>query len=125
MTAFLRIDPGIPIVWSTPDRLRFGSDHAVLEIDQPSPRAQRLIAALRRGLHERHLADLRLLTGISSEEATPLLARLAPVLRRDTPTEPVGETPDRIRVSPSPGPGAQATAQLLARVCPSETARSA
>jgi hypothetical protein len=80
----LRIDPAVPPVWSTPDRLQFGLDPVLAVLDPVPLGAERVVHALTLGTSRRALEAIAAEGGV--DDLDGLLDRLAPaMLRRGAP----------------------------------------
>lgn len=80
-----------PSVWETPRRLRFGVDSPVLAVTVDTLEDRHVMHLLRRGVSEDELRIQAETVGMSPQELTDLLTKLAPVLR----------STDRPNISPS------------------------
>lgn len=78
----IRIDPSLPLCWESTDTLRVGFEQAEVRLRDPSPRQQRFISLLQRGLLTSDLPSASRKTGVPARERAALLDALAPVLQR-------------------------------------------
>lgn len=78
----LRIDPDLSLCWEDPFTLRVGFDRVHARIDDPPARVQRLISALRSGVHENQLRSVSQRAGATPQEEQQTLAALEPVIVR-------------------------------------------
>lgn len=81
----LQIDPAIQTVWATPTTLRFGIDRELASLDNPPPRIERLISALRTGLPRVHFDQVSSALGVNRAEREALLNTLEPILLPEIP----------------------------------------
>ena len=79
---FLQLNPSVQAIWSTPTTLRFGVDQEIVTIENPAPRVERLIAALKNGMPVNRFDGVAQALGVQRGERDQLLAQLDPVLRR-------------------------------------------
>lgn len=77
----LRIDPGHPPLWRSPDCLQFGRDGSV-RIDEPSLWQLRLIRELEKGIAPIALTSLARSLGVVDHEAAAFVELIRPVLAR-------------------------------------------
>jgi len=78
----LQLNPQIQTVWVSPTELRFGIDERLASLENPPPRVERLIDALRTGMPATHLPHIAKAFGVSAKERDDLLTALEPVLLR-------------------------------------------
>ncbi len=78
--AISRLDPTYPLCWEDPHTLRLGFDRALARIPHPTAAAQRLLAALQRGMPTGGMTQAVERTGVTPAERHTLLAQLAPLL---------------------------------------------
>jgi hypothetical protein len=78
----LRIDPAIHSAWTSPTTLRFGIDRAVVVLDNPPPKIERLIGALRDGVPRARYPHIAAAFGVNAADREQLLDALQPVLLR-------------------------------------------
>lgn len=76
----LRIDPAIHSAWTSPTTLRFGIDRAIVVIDDPPARIERLIGALRDGVPGARYPQIAAAFGVTAVDCEHLLDTLQPVL---------------------------------------------
>ncbi|MFC6355051.1 hypothetical protein [Luethyella okanaganae] len=104
----LSLDPRYPVVWRTPDSLQFGVDRALVTLTGVTAADERVIAALRLGLHRASLDYLAGAVGVPRAEVDRLIDVLAPaIVETARPPEPMsdrsvlvdgtGPTADRVR----------------------------
>lgn len=79
---FLQLKPNVHAVWSTPTTLRFGIDTELVVLDNPAPRTERLVAALRTGMPTTRFDGVAQAFGVNRAERETLLNQLEPVLSR-------------------------------------------
>lgn len=80
----LRIDPAIHSVWTSPTTLRFGIDRAVVELNDPPAKIERLIGALRDGMPRARYPHVAAAFGVNAVDREELLDTLSPVLLPET-----------------------------------------
>jgi len=103
----LKVAAAVPLVWRSPSSLQFGVDRPRVVLDDVDEGTERLIAALVGGISSSGFDMMVRSTGVAVDEATRLLARLEPVLERETATPTA-----RVAVSGN-GPLADELRQLL------------
>lgn len=79
----LQLDPTVQTVWATPTKLRFGIDRELAMLDNPPPRVERLVSALRAGMPTARFDQIAFALGVNRAEREALLTALDPVLLRD------------------------------------------
>lgn len=89
----LRLDPGIPLVWRSPDDIQLGIDVAVAVIEGVSSGQERLLAALAGGVSRSGYDMMARDAGVTREDAEALLEAIAPAL-----LIPVENQPRRVSV---------------------------
>ncbi len=82
----LRIDPAARPVWRTPDRLQFGLDPALAELDPVPPGAEHVVHALTLGVDRQGLGTIAAASGL--DDLDGLLQRLRPALLEPGAPEP-------------------------------------
>lgn len=88
---FLQLNPSVQAIWSTPTTLRFGVDQEIVTIENPPPRIERLIAALKNGMPVNRFDGVAQALGVQRSERDQLLTQLDPVLTRtESADEPTG-----------------------------------
>lgn len=80
----LQLDPTVQTVWVTPTKLRFGIDRELAMLDNPPPRVERLVSALRAGMPTARFDQIAFALGVNRAEREALLTALDPVLLRDS-----------------------------------------
>lgn len=80
----IQLDPSIQTVWETPTVFRFGIHQAIVTLDNPPLRIERLIDALRSGMPSERLPQIASALGVSRSEQIALLDTLTPVLTPET-----------------------------------------
>jgi bacteriocin biosynthesis cyclodehydratase domain-containing protein len=103
----LKLDPGIPMVWRTPDSVQFGVDAPVVVIAGVDAGLERLLTALRTGISPSGWDMLARDAAVPAELARDLLARLEPVMHAER-----APASGRVLVT-GDGPIARALAGLL------------
>ncbi|HWR86155.1 MAG TPA: hypothetical protein VN200_09195, partial [Rhodoglobus sp.] len=73
----LKLDPGRPLVWRTPDSVQLGVDPPAAVVERVTPAQERMLAALAVGVSDTGLAMLARGTGSERDE---LLRAIAPAL---------------------------------------------
>lgn len=76
----LKLDPGIPLVWRTPDALQLGIDQPVAVIDNVTGSAQKMLAALVGGITRPGLSMIGTATGAVEAEVEALLRSVGAAL---------------------------------------------
>lgn len=90
------LHPELPLCWEDTRTLRVGFDRAVARISDPSPAAQRFLAALRLGVRSSDLTTTAAALGLSASETEALLGELAPALVQRTPHGPGADDGDAL-----------------------------
>ena len=78
-----RIDPQLPVCWEDPFTIRVGFDRVLARVVDPSAGVQRLISALRTGVHASRIRQMSSQLGVSVAEEAELLKALRNVFLRD------------------------------------------
>ena len=76
----LRLDPRLPVVWRTPTSIQFGISLPVVIMHDVTIAAERMIAALEKGVTDAGVAMIGQSAGASAAEVVELLAALRPAL---------------------------------------------
>ncbi len=76
----LKVRGGVPIVWRSPNSMQFGVDEPLVVLDELSEGTERLVAALVSGISRSGIDMMARSVGLTVEEASDLVDRLAPVL---------------------------------------------
>lgn len=77
LSGMLRLDPALPIIWTSPRSLRLGAQRAVVTLDDVDDDVAALLDRMRRGVVPTEPAVV-----LGDERAATLLAALAPALDR-------------------------------------------
>jgi bacteriocin biosynthesis cyclodehydratase domain-containing protein len=102
----LRLDPGIPLVWRTPDSIQLGIDRPLAVFPGVTPALEQVVVALRTGIPPSAALLIGENAGACAAEINALLRALRPALLRVA-------APER----PARHPPATATATATATVC--------
>jgi len=105
----LRLDPRVPLVWRDPHTLQLGVDAPRAVLHDVTPAAERLVAALQRGVGDDGFDAVCTLAGVTPSTRDAVLEALRPALLHDH-AAPVA----RIDVD-GDGPAADAIAEALGR----------
>jgi len=92
----LQLNSTIQTVWASPTEFRFGIQEAIVTLDNPPPRIERLIDALRSGVPIERFPQIAAALGVSKNEQAALLDTLAPIL--ETPETSSSPSPTNPRV---------------------------
>ena len=84
----LRLNPTIQTVWASPTLFRFGIHESYVTLDNPPPRIERLIDALRAGMPVERYPQIASALGVTRSEQAALLSALAPVLENPSSQQP-------------------------------------
>ena len=84
----LRLDPRYPVAWRTPTSMQLGFTGHPLVIDDVSPAAERMVAALIAGVSRTGLRMIGRTAGASELEVDDLLHLLGPALTPEQPPRP-------------------------------------
>lgn len=100
---FVRIRPGLELVWRTPTTLQIGVPDPLAVVDNVVGGVDWLVARLRRGATEATAIDIAVRHGSTRHEATSALTQLRPVLvhvdAQGSPTRPGGNDLVALRCS--------------------------
>ncbi|MDI6023110.1 hypothetical protein QBL02_06080 [Leucobacter sp. UT-8R-CII-1-4] len=88
----LSLNPKIPLSWEEPEILRFGFEHVIARLIEPTPGLQRLLSRLREGIARDQLESLATNYGVSAAQLGQLLSDLGPALQRTPQVEQRNES---------------------------------